>query len=341
MIVAALITQALGAPAAGATDRPAWPADTLAMPVYREIGDWVLGCDNTRRCAARYVFDETSGASAGDGDPIGLTIARAGRDGAFTVEIVAPSPFDPGAIRIDGKAFAGAGWVRSADRTEARLAGAAATRFVRVIVDAQRLVLAEGMTISLKGLAAIRLAMDEAQRGGGVLPDPVVQVRPAGPLPGAVALAARVRRAQAALLRRHDCDLASGQDDEAAALDAKIAIVLIGCGRFAYQTSSIVFRVDRQAPYAATPLILPPPPIGEQSDDPNTAGEYVSPVFDRATATLTELSKGRGWADCGSTTSWTFDGTGFRLSAFDWQRRCGGLPGAWSAIYRSEIRPLR
>ena len=49
----ALALGLLGAGAANAQPR-------AAEPVYREVKQWVLGCDNTRRCEARFVASEFS-----------------------------------------------------------------------------------------------------------------------------------------------------------------------------------------------------------------------------------------------------------------------------------------
>ena len=125
-------------------------------------------------------------------------------------------------------------------------------------------------------------------------------------LPNAAAFAATVRRTQAHVLVRHECEPESASADEAHALNAREALVFLGCVQGAYQGSVIAFRAPRAAPGRARQLIFPlQPTIDPKSIPADSAGEYVAEGWDGGTASFTESAKGRGPADCGSSSTWT------------------------------------
>ena len=117
-----------------------------------------------------------------------------------------------------------------------------------------------------------------------------------------------------------------------------MAIVLLGCGRFAYQTSVLAFVVPRGRPELARPLTLVTP---GQSADPETSGEYTGGSYDPDSRVFGVFEKGRGMADCGESAEWTWDGKAFHLSALARQQRCGGGPGDWPVLFRSRTVPIR
>lgn len=357
-VVSMLLGAAL-APALARTAEQNWPPGTLASPDYREIGDWILGCDNTRRCVARYGPRSPDGVPGGDTDVPGMMIVREEGPLGLQIRLTGFGSFDTDDMLIDGRAAPAARWVDSDDHRDAMVVDEEAFRFLRGIVNARELTFPGRnlrQRVSLEGLTAVLLAMDEAQgRLGGrsaivrtgpkpfgssprALAPPAISVRRSPELPGGDALAAAVRAAQAALLKLHECDLEPDRADAAYRLSDRRALVLLGCGRFAYQTSSLAFTVDPGRPDAARLLILPQPPLVAAPDSADALGEHVSLAFDPERSTLTELSKGRGMADCGSLTEWAFDGAAFRLSAFAWQQRCGGEPEQWLTLYRSDLK---
>lgn len=328
-----------------------------ARPVYREIGDWLLACDNLRNCVARAALDPAATLVPGDDADVRMDIVRqAGPQGGITIRLDAEDRIDLAGLHITARALPpGLAWHVDSDGAGATLTGEPARRFVRVIVDAPALMLSRSgpARISLRGLAAVLLAMDEAQgrvgnasalvRPGpgpaGLTPPPTLppRIRVGPPVPAladAGRLARDVRRMRGAIFAAHECDRPA-RDDVAYPLTATDAIVVLGCGRFAYQGSVLVFRTPRNRPAAATLLALPDPPAARPTDAAR-AGEYVEGDYDPATRTFSEFSKGRGMADCGSATEWTFDGTAFRVSAFRWQDRCAGAaPGDWPVLYRT------
>lgn len=337
---------------------PAPPAAQAVRPVYRTFGDWVLACDNTRTCLARQLPDPDRAADDGAERDAGLDIARdAGPDGAVAVRLHAQRPLDPAGVHVAGRApVADLPWRRGDDAGEITLSGEAARRFVRGMIDAPALLTTRAGTarLSLRGLAATLLAMDEAQGRIGTVtalvrpgdaparavpaaidPPRVVVGPPAPAIERGDALAGAVRRGQARLLAAHACRSDADTDDAAYPLTPTEAVVVLGCGRFAYQSSVLAFRVPRDRPARATLLILPEPPIDRRAD-PAGAGEYVNGDYDPGQRLFAAYAKGRGLADCGDSTEWTFDGRAFRLSAFAWQERCGGgSAGDWPVLYRT------
>ncbi|RZL19885.1 MAG: DUF1176 domain-containing protein [Sphingomonas sp.] len=113
---------------------------------------------------------------------------------------------------------------------------------------------------------------------------------------------------------------------------------MLGCGRFAYQTSVLAFIVPRADPGKARLLMLPDPlpsaPLSLES-----RGEYVEGSYDAASRVFGQYAKGRGMADCGSAQEWTYDGTDFRLSSYTLQQRCGGGSGDWPTLFRTRVQP--
>ncbi|RZM11855.1 MAG: hypothetical protein EOP67_66550, partial [Sphingomonas sp.] len=93
------------APAAG------WPAGTTIAPLYREIGDWLLGCDNTRRCVARYVPEDDGALQADDDDdPFGMTIVREEGPLGLQVQLTGVGSLRRDAMRVDGRPAPGVEW---------------------------------------------------------------------------------------------------------------------------------------------------------------------------------------------------------------------------------------
>jgi hypothetical protein len=356
------LTLPLGASTACAAD-----AGALPVPIYRELKDWILACDNTRTCQAKFVADETADLSERP-DAMGyLSVSRAaGPDGRLTIHTEDDrddssddaKSFDPIAMRLDGKPLTAA-W-RPDPEGGFNLEGEAARRLLLALREGHTLTLGRGskpMAVSLSGLTAVLLAMDEAQgRLGSVTalvrtgPAPASAIPPAPSLPvirsapsaeplrNAPAFARAVRLSQIAALRAHNCS-AEQPEDSAYPLNHREVLVVLSCGVFAYQTSVLLLRAPRDAPAQARLVALPNPPTLEATDT-ESLGEYVEGGWDPDSATFRESAKGRGLADCGISTEWAFDGEVFRLSQFSRQLRCGGpKAGDWPTLWRTEVRP--
>ncbi len=347
-------------------------------PVYREVKQWIVGCDNTRRCVARFVASEFSRPPALRGRELALmSVSReAGPSGALTVSLSLAgvfdeearqkilTRFDPALLQLDGQLLAPR---LPAPRriglvSEHVLTGDAALQFLTDLRGGALLTFsarADAPVVSLDGLTEALLAMDQAQgrtnnlsalvHGGGagpasltppVVPTPLVHAQPApAALPGGAAIAARVRRARRQVLQQHQCNLDQTHDD-AQRLNDREFVVMLSCNTGAYQGYGLAFRGTIADPAAATLLRLPYPSFLSDAEGGEAAGEYGAGRYDAASATFTQTSLGRGIGDCGMTASWVFDGKDFHLAGLTYQDRCGGTPGEWLTLYRARVLEL-
>ena len=349
------------ASSADASALPAAPAGTSAVPVYRTFRDVTVACDNIRRCAAIGVTDGAPG--------LVLSLTRdAGADGAQSLLLSAPwADVDASSLRLDGvaaPAIAALPWQPDEGENAAlRIEDPAAiARFIDLVRDGTRLGDDQDRSVSLSGLNAALLYIDEHQqrldtpgawarrgeRDSAAIPAapalPVLARATSAPPPLSDADAARltrsVRDTQAAALRTHECNAAGGdfdvsREDAAYPLDAGHALVFISCYSGAYQGSSLVFRAARDGS-DVTRLTLPAPKLSDDSVNPSEDFDLlVSPGLDAANGTLAQFAKGRGIGDCGYEATWQFDGRAFQLSHYAEMQTCGGLNAdAWPVLWR-------
>ncbi len=335
-----------------------------AAPLYRELRDFLVACDNGRHCEAIGVADDAR---------FGLTLRLsrdAGPDGAQRVRLgTYDGRMDPATLQLDGQASAplrGLPWRSDADTGALVLDDPAAiAEFIARVRNGARLSSGAGNAraeVSLAGLAAALLLIDDHQQR---LDTPDAWARPgersAAAVPRAPSLprlppapapppsltgeevrtfADRVRERQADALRARDCDAPRDaydirRHDDAHPLDADHVLVFVACYSGAYQTASMPFRVAR-ADGAAEAVVLPSPPgldavVAASGFTLLTNAGYVP-----ATGTLSHLAKGRGLGDCGEAATWRYDGQAFHLASYAALRRCGGAaPGDWPSLWRT------
>lgn len=331
---------------------PAASAAQPHAPVYREIKDWVVACDNTARC-------EAASASM-DARLILRLTSEAGPDGGPTLLLESEAPVDPATLLLDGRPFAAAALLQPAtddDDSLQRIGRDAAQvrAFLDAIRNGERLTAGDGdaaPAASLAGLAATLLLIDETQGRLGTTtallrrgPLPATRVPPPPPAPEIPRassapplteaqrhrLMRTVRERAAEELRRERCDT-GGVYDNAHSLGTDEALVLIECWRGAYQSTSLAFRLPRDGSGAPQRVRLALPfRIGGEDrvvDAFTNAGYEKGELFHSA--------KGRGLADCGESASWVFDGRDFHLRRYYRLDACsGGRPGEWPALWRS------
>ena len=336
-----------------------------AQPVYRELRDWVVGCDNTRWCEGRGL-PETAGAA------LDMRVQRApGPRGAVTVRLLLPEPLKGREATLDGGTvrLAAADWKEVGDastgvelvsqRSEVALA------FLRQARNAERLTLGTGTEtseVSLSGLAAALLLIDEVQGRVGTVtalgrpgPRPDSAVPPADPKPVLKAarydghlsereiarLTSAMRRQHAKLLKDRECfDLEEGGTfDTAMPLSGAEALVFVECWRGAYQSTSVGFRVARKDPARSELLSVPMPGWAWRGRPKQSSqSEFTNAEYDPRSGTLWHSAKGRGLGDCGESTEWVFDGQRFHVASHAFMGRCGGAPGDWMSLWMSETR---
>lgn len=316
-----------------------------AEPLDRQLRDWRVVCDNLGNCAAHSNDAEQSGWG-------GMLVRRAaGAKGAVEAVLNGGSQ-----VSADGGLQDMAGWHYEENQyrsTDAR----AIDRFIQTIRDAQELEVgsdtADGsdlQTVSLKGLSAALLLIDETQgrldtpsawiRKGNQAPSSIpgphtaAVLRPA-PLPPTLGkreqgqlLEAATRRARADI---EDCEAGPEMPGQAFALDKAHALVSVICCRGAYQEGGPLYRTDRGNPASMERVQLPVP--GGVLDDLT----FVD--FDPATARLSHFAKGRGIGDCGEAASWVYDGREFKLAEYATMPACTGfLPDDWPVSWTTSVQ---
>ncbi len=328
------LSLALAAPAPALAQQPAAPALLGEPPLERRFQDWLLVCDNVRVCRAQVTGNDGSLMIRRDPGPAGaILIVLDGQEPSSGPSIPALEP-----IRVDGGAAPG-GWRLDREGESAKLEGAAALAFVRAAANARTLSYRAGTetrAVSLAGLTAALLAMDEAQGRAGTVtatvrpgPRDAAAVPPAQPVPviwvprpstASVPrnFAAAVRRAHGAALRRADCQTnehATSQDS-AVALSRTEVLVFLGCRLYNTSFGTLLLRAPRGDPRRARVVLLPRPP-GSEGD---YSGDHSNLEWDPRTAILSAGSHSCA-GTCGGRSQWTFDGRSFRLAGhltYEW-----------------------
>lgn len=319
------------------------------VPLYREIKDWVVACDNLRGCEA------ISAADGFDYRPLSLNLQRAAGPRAplqLSLHYAEAGGYTP--LQLDGRPLASAGRLRLTEEDDgaALLAeGADAQAVLAELRNASQLRM-DGereyeAVVSLSGLSAVLLLMDAVQgrvdtQGAlyrpGSRPDSEVPAAPPAPElrahPGVTPLSEHESQAIAAAVMAQtrdqwaEEDMGGEPEAEAYALNEREALVLIQTWCAAYNCDFAVYRVDRQAPHAQRDLQLDPLPLGHDG-----LSGWVS--YDSDSGELAYLYKGRGIADCGEAGSWRFDGARFQLASFSYLGRCAARnPGEWPVLWR-------
>ena len=336
----------------------AWASTTAfgarePSPIYKQLRDWVLVCENTRRCDARALVENS---------PAIISVEReAGPDTPVTVRIRGKGVLRADSLRIDGEpgGLPIFGWRtdQTADGASSVLSisGESARTVIEALLKGKTLTLsteAKDAIISLSGITAALLAMDEWQgrldtpgalvRIGPLLesrvhrawPMPVVSRRAMSAPAADAAMIAPVRAARQYSLD-DECDGGpqTPRDRIVGLTDVEV-LVFLECRRGAYQSSFIPLRVRRDAPDNPERLILP----WTESAFAFGAEKDFEPVYEPATGMLTMSGRGRGQGDCGFLGEWQFNGREFDLTFYSEQRICAGLPMDWPVHYRTESR---
>lgn len=319
------------------------------VPLYREVKDWVVACDNLRGCQALSA-PESFGYT-----PLSLQLERAaGGQAPLRLSLYDAKQGGYALLRLDGRALSTADRLHPTENqgeTTLVAEGADALAVLAELRNGTHLSM-EGereyeAVVSLNGLSAALLLMDAVQgrldsRSAlyrpGSRPDSEVPAAPRAPhlraYPGAPSLSEMeqryiVQQTMAATRSQWlEEDMSREPEAQAFALNDHEALVIIRTSCAAYNCDFAVYRVDREPPYVERDLRLEAPPLelgvlsGAVSYNPDT-GE------------LGYLYKGRGIADCGDSGSWRFDGERFQLASLSFLGRCAGRsPGEWPELWR-------
>ena len=321
------------------------------VPLYREIRDWVVACDNQRNCQALSAREGSDYSSlrllverdAGPASQPRLRLVYVGQSHYFPL-LVDERPLPDAltsALRLTPTENE---LILEAEGTTARslLAELRNAGRLRMAVDGD-----DEAVVPLRGLSAALLLLDSVQgrletRGAlyrlGTRTDS--EVPPPLPLaklpayPGAAPLptdeAERIRQAVMQAIRdpQQEEEMGEAPVGEAFALSASEALVLVRSWCAAYNCEYSLYRVLRKPPYQEVALHLEPLPL--HGSEPTGWVDY-----DPQTGILQYRVKARGVGDCGESGSWRFDGERFRVQSYRLMSRCAsGNPGDWPALWR-------
>jgi hypothetical protein len=307
----------------------------------KTFGDWVVACDNVKRCEMTSLQPE-GGDWSDDGWQMAVT-RDAGPNGGWMVELIGEDAPKGVALKVEG-APADAIWRGDA------LTGAPAASLVSAMANGKAVVVQDGAgkalgRISLTGSSASLRFIDAEQGRAGTVSAAVAKgAKPASAVPAAASLPVieSVRPAGTptvlsdALLNQlwtqSDCaenyEGESRPDVERHALGGGATLVLVPCGAGAYNFSTVPYVVKagkaQIAAFDSTP--------GWGGDDGPPM--LVNAGFDTKTGELGSYAKGRGIGDCGSAETYVWDGTRFRLTEARAMGECRGSTN-WLAVWRA------
>lgn len=318
--------------------------------------DWTVGCDNGLSCQAV--------ALKPDGpwdDGLSVVVTRkAGLQAQPIVEISGfPAKLGRFRLLVDGKVTetgslqTGAESITLKDATAVKVARALAKGTSLQLVDASG---AKYGAASLSGVAAALRYVDSVQGRAGSKGAvialgarkaaakkamiPILEVRKIAPsdmLPDASALVALSEGSPCAQERfgsTQDTAYSLGNGPDGAQ-----SLVMLNCGAGAYYFSSGIYVGQRNAAgkWNFEPAKFDYGATGFSAD--SKIPLLVNADWDAATQTISSYSKGRGLGDCGSSESWVWDGTMFRLTDATVMGECRGSVD-WIPVWRAEVKLL-
>ena len=302
-------------------------AEVQPDPVSFGYKDWVLQCDNTRTCRAVGYQEE-----AGDSDPVALMLTRAaGPSTPVQVELQAYSERDlQGPLKLTVGRLSVGGLEGDSpqippEKVPDLLRELLRSAWAVVTADAPK----SSWTLSLAGLNAVLLKMDEAQgrldtpgalvkrgqRDEASVPGPLQAPRVAAvkPVPTRAGDAALLKPLLAAIDPAVVADQCNSPDIDAGQasvtrLTAHTVLLSVSCSMGPYNGTQLLWIARDRPPYK--------PEAQEANGD-----------FDPKTGRVFASMKGRGIGDCWSNQSWQFNGQGFVLAGISNTGLCRGFPG--------------
>lgn len=307
----------------------------------KTFGDWVVACDNVKRCEMTSLQPE-----GGDWSGWQMAVAReAGPAGGWTVELMGEDATAGLTVHVEGAPAASAAAVWRGTH----FVGGDALVLVEALAIGKAVVVRTGAgkelgRISLSGSSASLRFMDAEQGRAGTVSAAVAKgAKPASAVPAAPSLPviASIRASgtpavlSPALLEQlwaqSDCaqnyEGAARPDVERHALGGGATLALVPCGAGAYNYSTIAYVVRGGTAQVAA---FDSPP-GWTGDGPPM---LVNAGFDARTGELGSYAKGRGIGDCGSAETYVWDGTRFRLTDARAMGECRGSIN-WLTVWRA------
>lgn len=315
--------------------------------------DWTAGCDNGLACQAVALMPESMPE-----DSLSVVVKRGEAVNApIALELSgAATKSDRYRILVNGRTAISGRTERDSDFIS--LNGAEALKLTRSMARGKTIELVDGSgaklgSASLAGAAAALRYLDAQQgragsRGAIVAVGkrratakkaivPVItakKIAPTDNLPDAGSLVALSESSPCAVDRfgsTQDTAYSLGSGESGAQ-----ALVLLNCGSGAYNFSYGVYVGTMQAgnwTFAPATFDYAATGFGEESNIPIV----VNADWDSATQSLGGYSKGRGLGDCGSSESYVWDGSMFRLTSATLMGECRGSLD-WIPVWRAEVR---
>ncbi len=316
--------------------------------------DWTVGCDNGLACQAVALMPDPASV-----DGLSVVVRRGEAANAFpTIELAGAETKSTGyRVLIDGRTAASGANPRDSDFI--RLSGVEAQKLARLMAKGRTIKLTdnEGAALgsaSLSGVSAALRHIDAEQgragsRGAMIATGkrkasvkkvavPVITARkitPTDQLPDASSLVALSESSPCA------ADRFGSTQDTAYSLgtgaNGTQALVMLNCGAGAYNLSSGIYlgQRDKAGKWSFVPASFDYGATG--FSDESKIPLLVNAGWDAATQTIVSYAKGRGLGDCGSSESWVWDGSTFRLTNASAMGECRGSPD-WIPIWRAEVR---
>lgn len=317
----------------------------------KSFGAWAVACDNVHACELTSLWpDDTQPEDGSPYDALSVSVARAaGPAGGWTVDIQLPARSGGRSLRVTTEQGLD---VRGTPQNDLlHFTGADAARIVAGMIAGTDLRVGDETSVlgmvSLKGSsAALRFVDADQARAGTVTAAVAKGARPASDVPAAPALPsiAFVRPGgtpapfpaalRKALDKASECgSVYEGGEGplpsaEAHALGDGKTLVLLPCGSGAYNFSSRPYILAAGARPVVAAFDSPPGMAPEGPPD------LVNASFDAHTGRLQSLAKGRGLGDCGSSETYVWDGTSFRLIEQRVMPECRGSVN-WLTAWRA------
>lgn len=318
--------------------------------------DWTVGCDNGLACQA-VALNPLPGLQSDQGLP--LVVSRG--EGLTAGVVVTLTNWETKATRyriaVDGGTVVSGAVPTDSDFI--RVEGVEAVKLARAMTKGRTLKLLDGGggdlgSASLSGVsAALRYIDTEQGRAGSSgaivatgrrkstvkrVSLPVItapKITPGKHLPDASALVALSESSPCTAERM------GSTEDSAYSLgsgpNGAQALILLNCGSGAYNASSGVYvgQSDAKGKWTFAPAKFDYAATGfsETSKIPIV----INADWNAATQSVSSYSKGRGLGDCGSSETYVWDGTMFRLSGAARMDECRGSLD-WINVWRAEVR---
>ena len=323
-------------------------AEPEPVPVYREIKDWIVGCDNTRFCTAVL-------ADHPERMRVGMLVQReAGAWGNLHLTLVGSTDWS-GEPMLDGQLLVAPWRMTRGVETSLELEGADAYAVLRQLRNGQRLVddtRPGGRVSSLQGLSAALLLMDAVQgrvghysaliRPGDSVADAQLPTPAKPQVPAFVAATALGAQEQAGITQVvmakaaaenqliNEYDVAPKL--ELHALDDQHALALLSYNCNDFHCLYALYKVSREAPYTLGPLEF------EAPSSPVVISRMRDAIdFYPGKGELHSYAKDDYPGSCGVEESWRYDGMRMRLLRLSRMDRCAEVgTDSWPVLWRSE-----